>query len=115
MNTEHQRPVDGKWHSGPSDYSGQAEREVPERIDQIPYHAELQCYVSFLQYDFATQTGVVFMAEDSCTDMSGCTDLFQRIDPEIQVIRTFAGAAEDTAYLRVNGNWIAHFAAPQEQ
>ncbi|MFS2324631.1 hypothetical protein U2P60_04300 [Brucella sp. H1_1004] len=113
MNKEHLRPVDGKWHPGPSDYTGQAERKLPdtsECFEKYPYHNELQCKAYRIHYDFSLKSGTLFIESGACTDMHGCIALFERIDPNVSLIRTFAGGDADTIYRRGKRRWSA-FAA----
>ncbi|QKC99198.1 hypothetical protein EB231_35010 [Mesorhizobium sp. NZP2298] len=71
------------------------------------FHDTMQCYVRSVAYDFYTGVGTVFMEEDSCTDMSGCIDVFERMDSKVRRIETYAGARQDTTYIKVNCEWIA--------
>ncbi|WP_247997509.1 hypothetical protein [Brucella tritici] len=75
--------------------------------DSPYYHEGMQCYVNSIHYDFHTKTGTVFMAEDSCTDMSGCIAFFERIDPQALLVRTLAGEEDDTVYRRGPRRWSA--------
>ncbi len=71
------------------------------------YHPELQCDVLGIAYDFVTKLGIVHIEEGDCTDMTGCIDVFQRIDPRVMQIQTIAGGRDDTRYARRRGQWIA--------
>jgi hypothetical protein len=77
----------------------------------LPFNDETQCYVERLEYDFERRAGKLFMGENSCTDMRGCTRLFTRIDPGVELIETFAdppNARRDTTYRRIAGKWYAY-------
>jgi len=71
------------------------------------YLPELMCEVRSLSYDFTARTGILVMAEDHCADMAGAIALFQRIDPNVQTIKTIAGDVPDTAYRRRGAAWVA--------
>jgi hypothetical protein len=47
------------------------------------------------------------MDEGNCCDMRGCIELFERIDPEVRTIYTFAGDEPDTIYKREGKEWHA--------
>ncbi|MDX0897453.1 hypothetical protein GOD90_10665 [Sinorhizobium medicae] len=68
---------------------------------------ELMCTVYGLSYNFVTRAGLLVMGEGNCCDMSGCINLFQRIDPNVQRISTVAWNAQDTIYERRDTQWIA--------
>ena len=61
---------------------------------------KLQCLVEGLTYDFVARRGHLDMPRGSCCDCDGCLDLFQRIDPEVERIDTYAGGRKDAAYIR---------------
>lgn len=64
--------------------------------------------VQRLHYDWSTGAGGLFMPDGCCTDMQGAIRLFRKIDPNVRVIRTFAGPARDTTYERVGRDeWVA--------
>jgi hypothetical protein len=56
--------------------------------------------VKSLRYDFDQQAGDLYMAECCCCDMSACIQIFERIDPKVRRIQTWAGGARDTIYTR---------------
>jgi len=70
----------------------------------------LVCRVQHLSYDFRTRTGELHFPECNCCDMGGAVALFRAIDPDVRLIRTFAGGRPDTVY-RFNvgdsGEWSA--------
>ncbi|HEV2136558.1 MAG TPA: hypothetical protein VGR47_20230 [Terracidiphilus sp.] len=69
---------------------------------------QLQCSVRRIEYDFETRTGIVFMPDGNCVDMSGTLELFSAIDPNVCAVRTFAGSKLDTCYKRITDNqWTA--------
>jgi hypothetical protein len=47
------------------------------------------------------------MVAGHCCDMPGCIALFQRIDPHVQHIDTYAGDERDTVYVKstCSGEW----------
>lgn len=67
----------------------------------------LGCEVDRLEYDFNKRIGRLFMPKDNCCDMSGCVAMFERIDPHVKRIETFAAGKPDTMYGRPNG-WVAY-------
>jgi hypothetical protein len=71
----------------------------------------LKCRVHRLSYDFNTRIGDIYFAAGHCCDMQGCVDLFLGIDPDVLIIRTYAGREPDTVY-RFNvgdsGEWAAY-------
>ena len=77
-----------------------------ERLDLTRrYIDELKCSAEALHYNFVTRCGVIHLPEWHCTDMDGCIALFERIDPEVQLIRTFAGSRVGTVYTRRGEGW----------
>jgi hypothetical protein len=68
---------------------------------------QLQCCVRGLTYDFPLATAEIWMAEDSCTDMTGAIDMVTAIDPNAKTIITWAGKKRDTVYMKVEGEWKA--------
>ena len=71
----------------------------------MAYHPEMMCEVTRISYDFDTRIGRVDMAESTCVDMSGCLGFFERIDPNVELIETFAGLKSDTIYKRGANGW----------
>lgn len=68
----------------------------------------LQCYAKSLEYDFEKKVGIVWLGENSCTDMTGCIGLFHLIDDNVNTIYTMAGPRRDTVYVRgADGEWSA--------
>jgi hypothetical protein len=64
--------------------------------------------VTEIEYNFCSHSGRVYMERDCCVDMTDCVNYFQRIDPDVAAIRTFAGVKEDTSYRRhPDGKWEA--------
>lgn len=71
-------------------------------------HHDLQCEVLRLAYDYDAKAGELHMEEDNCCHAPACVELFERIDPDVKIIRTFAGAVPDTIYARDrSGKWAA--------
>lgn len=76
------------------------------------YHDGLQCCVISLRYNFEQKRGWIFFPEFDCCDMTACVDLFTRIDPRVENIKTGAGGVADTEYRRIGkgkgvDNWEA--------
>lgn len=75
---------------------------------QPRFHSKMQCYVLSVSYDFNRRRGQVVMDDDACTDMSGCTEVFESIDPEVDHIETgYLAGRLDTVYRKRNGEWAA--------
>lgn len=78
------------------------------------YSEELQCDVIELRYDFEYARGCLILPPDTCVDMSGAIALFERVDPRVLQIETFAGLnasgglIRDTAYRRGKSGWHAY-------
>lgn len=67
----------------------------------------LMCGVKALSYDFATRTGAIAFPPYHCCDMTGCTRLFEAIDPGVIAIDTYSGDRPDTVYRKRRGTWEA--------
>lgn len=68
----------------------------------------LQCEVTSLHYDFDETTGCLSMPIGSCCDMTACIELFQMIDPRVNLIVTTVGDRRDTCYRKpLGGKWEA--------
>jgi hypothetical protein len=77
-----------------------------------PFHADLECHVRWVAYDFLTRTGKVLMDEHDGTDMSGTIELFKQIDPKVSRIEIWEqkeyGPVIDTLYRFVTEpQWVA--------
>jgi hypothetical protein len=68
--------------------------------------AELQCSVVWIGYDFATRTGTLVTAPNSCCDIQACIRYFQLIDEHVQRIKTYTGDNRDAVYTLESGGWI---------
>jgi hypothetical protein len=68
--------------------------------------AELQCTIVWIGYDFATRTGTLVMAPNSCCDMQAFIRDFQRIDEHVQRIKTYVGDNRGAIYTLELGAWI---------
>jgi hypothetical protein len=67
--------------------------------------------VTGVEYNFNSRAGRLYMDRRCCCDMANCINFFRQIDPEVAVIRTFAGIKEDTTYrLLADGQWQARTA-----
>ena len=69
------------------------------------FNAELQCSPIRLGYDFTRRVGTIHIMRNDRCDMVGCTALFERIDPHVERITVFSGAARLLDYVRVGGEW----------
>jgi hypothetical protein len=75
---------------------------------EAPFHADMQCFVESVSYDFVRRFGTVRISHSGCTDMGGCIAFFVRIDPGVKRIETLSSGKEDTAYRRnAVGQWEA--------
>jgi len=61
---------------------------------------QLCTLVDSISYDVRKRIGTVKMPRTCCTDMSGAIDLFERIDPKVERIETYAGGRRDTFHIR---------------
>jgi hypothetical protein len=71
----------------------------------MPRHArrhrpDLHSNVERLEYDFLAREGRLQLPTGCCVSMGPAIDLFRRLDPEVKLIRTFAGPVPDTLYRR---------------
>ena len=74
--------------------------------EEAPFHAEMQCFVETVAYDFQHLRGTVWVSSSGCTDMGGCIAFFERIDPNVRLIETFSDDKADTTYRRnAVGQW----------
>jgi hypothetical protein len=77
-------------------------------LDDVPFHAEMLCYVETISYDFEHRGGQVWISSGGCTDMGGCIGFFKKIDPNVTRIRTFSDERPDTSYFKNDaGQWEA--------
>jgi hypothetical protein len=68
----------------------------------------LQTHVTGIECDFINHTARLHMDHGCCCDMADCIDYFRKLDPDVELIRTFAGAEDDTIYRRSpDGEWKA--------
>lgn len=51
--------------------------------------------------------GLFFMEENECVEMLACIALFKKLDPDVKIINTFAGATPDTVYVNTATGWKA--------
>lgn len=72
------------------------------------WNDQLACFVKSISYDYDAKRGRLNMEERNCCDMSGCIDLFTRIDPDVNRIHTYTGNTPDTYYIHKRGEWTAH-------
>lgn len=75
-----------------------------------PWNECLVCHVCRLAYNFVEKTGELWLPNGHCCDMSGCIELFQRIDEDVQKITTYSGDKPDTIYkynVGDSGRWDA--------
>ena len=71
------------------------------------FHPEFLCSVSGITYDFYSHTGKLHMDRNASCDMRGCIKFFERIDPEVARINTYADNKPDTMYFKRSGKWEA--------
>lgn len=72
----------------------------------------LKCFVVSLAYGFLSRTGRLDMIADNCCDFSGCLSIFEKIDPEVDTIMTYAGGEPDTIYRKEGKEWNAFLPGP---
>lgn len=73
----------------------------------MAWNRDLECDVTGFSYSFDGREGLLFMAAESNCRMDGCVELFQKIDPNVQLITTFAANEADTVYYMKNGKWVS--------
>ncbi len=82
----------------------------------VTWNDELAGCVAQITYDFYDRHGEAFFYEgDCCGNPAGCIAAFQRIDPEVETIRTFSG--DDLAacyYLQSDGKWLSEPRRPDD-
>lgn len=67
---------------------------------------ELMTEVSSISYSPVERVGVVYMPKNCCTSFEGAINLFQRIDPKVELIVTVEGNKVDTIYFKMrDGKW----------
>lgn len=76
-------------------------------LDVPPFNELLQCYAVGVAYDFIEKTGQLYIEDGGCCDMSGCIEMFTRIDSGAVLIETFSGGIRDTSYRKTRNEWIA--------
>jgi hypothetical protein len=88
---------------------------MESKVDRT-FRKDVHCSVFGLSYDFDTRTGQLHMGEGHCCDMTGCINLFKKIDKNVKYIFTFAGEVSDTAYCYSfdDDEWSAHPAPAAE-
>lgn len=68
---------------------------------------DIQCSVSHLTYSFHSHLGDLFIADNQCTDMTTCIELFRRLDPDVREIRVHEGTHNETIYTKIGEQWTA--------
>lgn len=77
------------------------------------FHPQFKTRVSRIEYDFSERTGHVVMDAGCCTDMSGTIEFFQKIDPKVKFIVTWAEHVADTTYRKRGAKWTAWLGKPE--
>lgn len=80
----------------------------PDRSEELygaPWYPDFQCFVESITYDFISRTGTANLF--GCTSMTGCIELFKRIDAQVQHIYTYDGGELDTGYHLCGEEWQA--------
>ena len=70
----------------------------------MPFHEEMLCTVTRIEYDFDKRLGQVWSPQNSVPDLSGSTKYFERIDPQAQRIEHYEGDTVTTIYAREASN-----------
>lgn len=70
-------------------------------------HVDLMCEPIKVEYDFRARRGFLFMVDGDCCDMTGCINLFERMDQDVARIDTFSGDKRCTSYAKRDGQWRA--------
>lgn len=72
------------------------------------YRNDLVCEVLSLTYDFEKRYGRLNIPALQSTDLGGCTELFQQIDPDVSVIEVLAGGKLNNLYKREESEWESY-------
>lgn len=89
--------VDKTWHQRTVSRSTSSENRPTQ--PRGVFHAGLFTSVRRIEYDFEQNAGFLHLPMGAFCDMSGCVNLFRRIDPGVLVIYTFSGPISSTTYL----------------
>jgi hypothetical protein len=76
-------------------------------MDKLTPIERMGTEVRNLHYDVARRTGQLHMPDGCRCDMQACIDLFEGIDPHVEIVFTYVGARADATYSRDNGKWSA--------
>lgn len=71
-------------------------------------HEDLVCSVIRVSYRFPSRAGDLFLEADHCCSMSGAIRMFEKIDPDVEIISSFSGGRPDTIYVKQSGGWAAY-------
>lgn len=72
----------------------------------------LQSDVGRLEYAYGGRCGDIYLFGSPC-DMSGCIKLFEAIDADVAMIRTWLDHEPDTVYMKEKTGWVAFDPAPR--
>ena len=72
------------------------------------FNDDLQCYLKGMTLSAHGEV-ILWLGENSATDMVGAIRLATRVFPWCEVIRTMTGNVPDTLYARRNGKWFAFY------
>jgi len=65
----------------------------------VVYRSEPVCDVRRMAYDFDRHLGTLLLASENCCDMRGCIELFEKVDPDVQI---FAVKTPDIIYFKTD-------------
>jgi hypothetical protein len=74
--------------------------------DHLRIDETLGCQVESVRYIALERRGVLHVPSGQCGDMGATMALFQRIDPDVEVIETWAGGRPDAVHRRFAGRWV---------
>ncbi len=80
----------------------------PRFIEDNGYSDRLWCFVESVHYSVSDRCGTLRMSDLSACDMEECIALFERIDPDVKRIETWAGDQPDTLYCKRADGWEAY-------
>lgn len=78
-----------------------------DQREDTAFHETLVCHPVKVAYYFAHKRGELMLRANECCDMTGCINLFKKIDPEVNDIQTWSGSELDTRYVLFDGKWRA--------
>jgi hypothetical protein len=90
------------------DFNHDTDREYLASKSAV-FSGSVQCGIKSIEYFPFERRGELKMAEGNSSDMGGCIELFESIDPAVVRIDAISGSKPDMRYLRSSdGKWVSH-------